>query len=457
LLNSRDVTDRRSLEQQLHHQAFHDSLTGLANRTLFIDRLDRALIRSQRQTASVAVMFLDIDDFKSINDSLGHEAGDRVLAAVGQRLALEIRLGDTLARIGGDEFAIVVDLGAATESADAIALRILRSFGDGLQIGNESVSIQLSIGVALNGPLAESPEVLVRNADLAMYTAKRNGKDRFETFEQAMYDDAAHRYDLVTDLRQALANEELEVYYQPIIALHDSHVVGAEALVRWNRQGFGMIPAIEFIEIAESTQLIIPLGEWVLNQACVQAQQWRDRGVVDESFFISVNLSPRQLGEQNIVESVFQALRSSRLPANSLVLEITESSILLDGEIGLARVNSLKSLGVRLAIDDYGTGYSSLSRLADLPLEIVKIDKSFIDRLTPEGAGRALVQSIIDVTSALGMSCIAEGVELEAQRAALVEMGCDNMQGYLFAKPMPSVEIDLMLRVLAIAQPTITT
>jgi diguanylate cyclase (GGDEF)-like protein/PAS domain S-box-containing protein len=457
LLNSRDVTDRRSLEQQLHHQAFHDSLTGLANRTLFIDRLDRALIRSQRQTASVAVMFLDIDDFKSINDSLGHEAGDRVLAAVGQRLALEIRLGDTLARIGGDEFAIVVDLGAATESADAIALRMLRSFGDGLQIGNESVSIQLSIGVALNGPLAESPEVLVRNADLAMYTAKRNGKDRFETFEQAMYNDAAHRYDLVTDLRQALANEELEVYYQPIIALHDSHVVGAEALVRWNRQGFGMIPAIEFIEIAESTQLIIPLGEWVLNQACVQAQQWRDRGVVDESFFISVNLSPRQLGEQNIVESVFQALRSSRLPANSLVLEITESSILLDGEIGLARVNSLKSLGVRLAIDDYGTGYSSLSRLADLPLEIVKIDKSFIDRLTPEGAGRALVQSIIDVTSALGMSCIAEGVELEAQRAALVEMGCDNMQGYLFAKPMPSVEIDLMLRVLAIAQPTITT
>jgi diguanylate cyclase (GGDEF)-like protein/PAS domain S-box-containing protein len=457
LLNSRDVTDRRSLEQRLHHQAFHDSLTGLANRALFIDRLDRALLRSQRQAASVAVMFLDIDDFKSINDSLGHEAGDRVLTAVGERLSLEIRLGDTLARIGGDEFAIVVDLGVATESAEAIALRILRSFGDRLQIGNERVSIQLSIGIALNGPLAESPEVLVRNADLAMYTAKRNGKDRFETFEQAMYNDAAHRYDLVTDLRQALANEELEVYYQPIIALHDSHVVGAEALVRWNRQGFGMIPAIEFIEIAESTQLIIPLGEWVLGQACVQAQQWRDRRVVDESFFVSVNLSPRQLGEDNIVESVFQALRSSRLPANSLVLEITESSILLDGEIGLARLNSLKSLGVRLAIDDYGTGYSSLSRLADLPLEIVKIDKSFIDRLTPEGAGRALVQSIIDVTSALGMSCIAEGVELEAQRAALVEMGCDSMQGYLFAKPMPSVEIDLMLRVLAIAQPTITT
>jgi diguanylate cyclase (GGDEF)-like protein/PAS domain S-box-containing protein len=456
LLNSRDVTDRRSLEQQLQHQAFHDSLTGLANRALFIDRLDRALVRSRRHTASVAVMFLDVDDFKSINDSLGHEAGDRVLVAVGERLALEIRLGDTLARIGGDEFAVIVDLGASSESADAIATRILRAFDDGVQIGNENVSVQLSIGIALNGPTAESPDVLVRNADLAMYTAKRKGKDRCETFEEEMYRDAAHRYDLVTDLRHALVNGELEVYYQPIIALLDSRVVGAEALVRWNRRGVGMIPAIEFIEIAESTQLIIPLGEWVLDQACTQSQQWKDRGVVDDAFFMSVNLSPRQLGDPNIVERVSSALQSSKLPANALVLEITESSILLEGELGLDQIHRLKSLGVRLAIDDYGTGYSSLSRLADLPLEIVKIDKSFIDRLTPEGAGRALVQSIIDVTSALGMSCIAEGVELEAQRIALIEMGCDNMQGYLFSEPLPAVEVDLMLRVAAITNPTTT-
>jgi diguanylate cyclase (GGDEF)-like protein/PAS domain S-box-containing protein len=457
LLNSRDVTDRRSLEQQLHHQAFHDSLTGLANRALFLDRLDRALLGSRRDAVKVAVMFLDIDEFKSINDSLGHAAGDKVLAAVGERLALEIRPGDTLARIGGDEFAVVVDLGVATECADAIAIRILRAFDTPVQIGIESVLVQLSIGIALNGPMANSPEVLVRNADLAMYTAKRNGKDRFETFAQAMYDDAAHRYDLVTDLRQALANEELEVYYQPIVALDDSHLVGAEALVRWNRRGLGMIPAIEFIEIAESTQLIIPLGEWVLGQACAQAQHWKGRGVVDGSFYISVNLSPRQVTEQDVVESVSRALRSSGLPPSSLVLEITESSILLEGEIGLARVNSLKSLGVRLAIDDYGTGYSSLSRLANLPLEIVKIDKSFIDRLTSGGTGRALVQSIIDVTSALGMSCIAEGVELEAQRTALIEMGCESMQGYLFAKPMSSLEMDLMLRLLAVTEPTITT
>ncbi len=457
LLNSRDVTERRSLEQQLHHQAFHDSLTGLANRALFLDRLDRALLRAQRQAVSVAVLFLDIDDFKSINDRLGHEAGDKVLVVVGEHLAHAIRLGDTLARIGGDEFAIVVDLKATAESADAIATRILRAFADPIQIGNESVSVQVSIGIAINGPLAETPEMLVRNADLAMYTAKRNGKNQFEVFAQSMYNDAAHRYDLIADLRQALASEELEVYYQPVVSLRDSHVVGAEALVRWNRKDYGMIPASEFIDIAESTQLIIPLGKWVLDQACVQARQWRDGGLVDKSFFVSVNLSPRQIGEPDIVEIVSRALQSSRLPAKSLVLEITESSILLDDEIGLTRVNMLKALGVRLAIDDYGTGYSSLSRLADLPLEIVKIDKSFIDRLTPDGSGKALVQSIIDVTSALGMSCIAEGVELEAQRTALIEMGCEYMQGYLYAKPMPASEIDLMSRVIAIQHPTIPT
>ena len=283
-----------------------------------------------------------------------------------------------------------------------------------------------------------------------MYTAKRNGKDRVEMFEESMYSQAAHRYDLVSELRQALANEELEVFYQPIVTTHDSRVVGVEALARWNRRGFGMIPANEFIEAAESTQLIIPLGEWVLNQACVQAQNWRENGVVDDSFFVSVNLSARQLSELNIVEVVSRALRTSRLPASSLVLEITESFLMLDSNVALASIHSLKALGLRLAIDDYGTGYSSLSRLADLPVDVVKIDKSFIDRLTQGKAGRALVQSVIDVTNALGMSCVAEGVEVEEQRVALDEMGCDCTQGYLFAKPMPTTEADLMLRILGI-------
>jgi diguanylate cyclase (GGDEF)-like protein/PAS domain S-box-containing protein len=454
LLNSRDVTERRSLEQQIHYQAFHDALTGLANRALFLDRLSQALLRTLRQTDSVAVMFLDIDDFKTINDSLGHEAGDKVLVAVSERLALVMRPGDTLARLGGDEFAIMLDFVTLSESADAVANRILEALREPIQIGSQSVSIQASIGIALSGTPVEEPEVLLRNADLAMYTAKRNGKDRFEMFEQAMYNQAAYRYDVVNELRQAIAKEELEVFYQPIVTAHFARAEGVEALVRWNHKRFGMIPAIEFITVAESTQLIIPLGEWVLNQACTQAQAWRNAGVVDDAFYVSVNLSPRQVEEPNIVEKVSSALRVSGLPASALVLEITESFLMLDFDTGLARLNSLKALGLRLAIDDYGTGYSSLNRLADLPVDIVKIDKSFIDRLTVVGSGKALVQSVIDVTSALGMSCTAEGVEMKEQRALLDEMGCDSMQGYLFAMPMPAIEADLMLRILGMPQST---
>jgi diguanylate cyclase (GGDEF)-like protein/PAS domain S-box-containing protein len=454
LLNSRDVTERRSLEEQLKHQAFHDELTGLANRSLFLDRLGHALLPTHRHEVSVAVMFLDIDEFKAINDRLGHEAGDKVLIAVGERLALAIRPSDTLARLGGDEFAIMLDQGLTSGAIDAIAARILQTIREPIQVGDDVVSIEASIGIAMSNTSIEGPEDLVRNADLAMYTAKRNGKDRVERFEQSMYDRASFRYDLAAELRHAISNDELEVHYQPIVAAHDAHVLGIEALARWNRGQYGMMPAIEFIEIAESTQLIIPLGEWVLNQACTQAQTWRDSGLVDDSFFVSVNVSARQLSEPGVTERVSQALLSSGLPSSCLVLEITESFLMLDFDAGVARLNSLKSLGLRLAIDDYGTGFSSLHRLADLPVDIVKIDRSFVGRLSEIGAGRALVQSIIDVTSALGLSCIAEGVETELQRTALDEMGCDCMQGYLFAKPMPSEETGLMLRMMGTPQPT---
>jgi diguanylate cyclase (GGDEF)-like protein/PAS domain S-box-containing protein len=454
LVNSRDVTERRSLERQLAHQAFHDSLTGLANRALFTDRLGQLLQRARRESVTVAVMFLDIDDFKNINDSLGHEAGDRVLVAVGQRLGLALRPGDTLARFGGDEFAILLEFGTVSDVEGTVATRIFDALRDPIVVGNDRVSLQVSIGIAMNNTPEEGADDLLRNADLAMYSAKRNGKNRCERYRQEMYNDAVYRYDLAAELRQALIAEELQVFYQPIVTAHDTRLVGVEALVRWNHGRLGMIPAIDFIEIAESTNLIIPLGEWVLNQACAQAQAWKEGGVVEDAFYVSVNLSAHQLADPLIVDKVARALGESKLPSKSLVLEITESVLMLDFEACLGRLNSLKSLGLRLAIDDYGTGYSTLHRLADLPVQIVKIDKSFIDRLTQKGPGRALVQSIIDLTSALGMSCVAEGVEVQAQRTALDEMGCDDLQGYLFAKAMPPIEAGVMLRVLGMSLPS---
>jgi diguanylate cyclase (GGDEF)-like protein/PAS domain S-box-containing protein len=454
VLNCRDVTERRLLEQELHHQAFHDSLTGLANRALFLDRLSHALHRAEREAVSVAVLFLDIDDFKTINDSIGHEAGDRVLIAVGERIQLAIRPGDSLARLGGDEFAVLLDFGDMPESAELVANRIAEQLGQVIQVGDESLVIRASIGIALNVGDTLGPDELLRNADLAMYMAKRAGQGRFEVFEQSMYNQAVRRYDLASELRQALDGEGLEVYYQPIVSAQHATPVGAEALIRWNHPRYGMTPAIEFVEIAESTGLIVQLGEWVLNQACAQAQIWRAADVVDDSFYVSVNLSARQLVEPGVVESVRQALKISGLPARALVLEITESTLMLDYSASLTRLSALKALGLALALDDYGTGYSSLNRLANLPVDIVKIDKSFIDQVTSDRLGRALVQSIIDVTSALGMTSVAEGVEIVDQLEALVEMGCNSIQGYLFARPMTSVDAAVSLHLLRSAQPT---
>ena len=454
VLNSRDVTEYHYLEQQLHDVAFHDAMTGLANRSFFVDQVSHALDRANGQVNSIAVLHIDIDDFKNINDSIGHEAGNKVLAAVGDSLALAMRPGDTLARLEGDEFAILLEIGGLLEVAQTVADRIVRVFDEPLQVGDGSLPLHISIGIAPNGSLDDGPDSLLRNANLAMGSAKRSGKCRSEMFQEEMHSEAVHRHDLATELFRALEHEDLQVFYQPIVTAHNSRVVGAEALVRWNHGRFGMIPAIEFIEIAESSRLIIVLGDWVLNMACAQAQSWRETGVVDESFYVSVNLSARQLGEPEIVDRVARALRDSGLPPSALVLEITESTLMLNFKAGLARLHSLRELGLRLALDDYGTGYSSLNRLATLPVDIVKIDKTFIDRLTTDKAGEALVKSIVDVVNALGISCIAEGVETPDQRDALAKMGCDSIQGYLFARPTSAPEAALILRSLGAPQST---
>ncbi|MCW2599705.1 MAG: hypothetical protein JWM02_1534 [Frankiales bacterium] len=438
VLNSRDVTDRRSLERELNRQAFHDSLTGLANRALFLDRVAHALGRANREAGPVALLFLDIDDFKVVNDSLGHPAGDELLVAVAERLKASTRPGDTVARLGGDEFALLLESGRMPESAHVVARRVVEALTTPIRIGTDDVSVRASIGIALGQPPDDGPDDLLRNADLAMYMAKQNGKGRFEMFRPAMHEEAVRRLETSADLRRGIEGGQLEVFYQPIVDVHTATAIGAEALVRWHHPSRGLVGPVDFIPVAESTGLIVPLGKWVLTEACRQAQSWRRSGLTDDSFYISINLSARQLQDPALLDDVAAALRDSGLPADAVVLEVTESAVIQDLDVAVARLQALKALGLRLAVDDFGTGYSSLSYLRNLPVDVVKIDKSFVDRITLDPEGAAMVRSVLDLSSALGLTSIAEGVEQDDQLALLDELGCDTVQGYLFARPMPS-------------------
>ena len=435
VLNSRDVTDRRSLEQELNRQAFHDTLTGLANRALFLDRLSHAMDRGDRRADPVAVLFLDIDDFKTVNDSLGHPAGDHLLVAVAGRLKAATRPGDTVARFGGDEFAVLVETGTMPEAAEVVANRIAEALIPTFRLEGNDLDVRASIGIALGQRPQESPDDLLRDADLAMYLAKRNGKGRFEMYRPDMHTEAIHRLETAADLRSGLEAGQFEVFYQPIVETHTRRLAGAEALVRWRHPSRGVMAPLEFIPIAEVTGLIVPLGRQVLRDATRQAQAWRQSGLVDESFYISVNLSARQLKDSELLDDVSRALVDSGLPPDALILEVTESTLVDNLDVTLPRLHALKSLGLRLAVDDFGTGYSSLSYLADLPVSVVKIDKSFIDRITRDAEGTAMVRGVIDLSRALGLTCTAEGVECQDQLVVLDELGCDSVQGYLFARP----------------------
>jgi diguanylate cyclase (GGDEF)-like protein/PAS domain S-box-containing protein len=443
VLNSRDISERKAFEDQLAHQAFHDPVTKLANRALFSDRVEHALMRAQRGLPEIAVMFIDLDDFKTVNDSLGHAAGDEVLREVGRRLRIAVRPTDTVARFGGDEFAVLLDgVTGSAEAADAAA-RILRALDTPVEIDGKRVFPRASVGICLVGEDVDTPEAaeLLRNADVAMYMAKRDSKGSYRVFEPTMHERVVERLELRSDLQHALALEQLELHYQPVVRLAGRKILGVEALVRWNHPSRGVIPPIQFIPVAEETGLIVPMGRWILETACREAVRLHELFPRDEQLTMSVNLSVRQLQSETLVGDVRKALALTGLPASALVLEITESLMLTDTDYALQQLHDLKALGIRLAMDDFGTGYSSLSYLSRFPVDILKMDRSFVGSKDNE----ALTSAIIALGTSLSLDVVAEGIELPEQASALEVLGCELGQGYLFARPMESHQLDEFL------------
>ncbi len=435
VVNYSDITERRALEEQLTHQAFHDSLTNLANRALFKNRVEHALARGARYSGAVSVLFLDLDDFKTVNDGLGHAAGDELLVAVAGRLTRCLREMDTAARLGGDEFAVLLE-DARSGQAQRTAERILETLKAPFSVLGCEVFTGASIGIAARTAGAEGPEELLRNADVAMYMAKSRGKDRWEMFDPGMYLATVTRLEMKADLQRALEQDGLVLHYQPIVSMEDGGVRGVEALLRFQHPDRGLVPPLEFISIAEETGLIVPIGRWVLNKACLQMKEWQQCYPRQTAFGISVNLSPRQLMDPGLLNDVLAALRESGLRAEDLLLEITESTLLDDSEAMIARLGQLKSLGVRLAIDDFGTGYSSLSYLQRFPIDFLKIDKTFVDQIHDGSGNAAVAHTIIELAHMLQLKTIAEGVEQAVQAERLLALHCDLAQGYLFSVPL---------------------
>jgi diguanylate cyclase (GGDEF)-like protein len=432
------------LYERVRHQAFHDPLTRLANRSLFRDRLDHALARSTRGLRSVSVLFVDLDDFKTVNDSHGHTVGDALLVAAGERLSSVVRPGDTVARLGGDEFAVLLEDVEDAREAVAPAERILAAFSVPFQVGGNELFIGGSIGVAVGAAGEKTADELLRNADFAMYQAKSMGKGRYALFEPRMRDAAVERVELATLLRGAVDRDELVLHYQPIIELRSGVVRGLEALLRWQQPERGMLMPGNFIDIAEETGLIVPIGRWVLREACRQARIWQERFASDPPLSISVNISARQFSDPRLVSDVAAAVRDSGIPPSSLVLEITESLLVKETDGTIAKLRAIRAMGVRLAIDDFGTGYSSLSYLQRFPLDVLKIDRAFVDGVG--GAeGSALVRSIVDIGRSLHLATVAEGIERAEQPAQLLALECDMGQGFLMNRPQDARAIDAFL------------
>ena len=438
-----DITDRKIAEQRIAHMAHHDALTGLPNRVLLRDRIQQAIAQAHRNSSQLAVLFIDLDRFKTINDSLGHQLGDRLLQSVASRILVCVREGDTVARVGGDEFVIVIPELEASSDASVVASKILEVLADSFHLHGNDLHAAASIGIALYPSDGGDAETLMRNADTAMYYAKDSGRANFQFFTQHMNVAAQQRLSLENALRRALENREFEVHYQPLFDLRDRSITGFEALVRWNPPGAAQVPPSEFIAAAEESGLIVPIGEFVMHEALRQAKTWQSPG---RRLVISVNVSANQLARSNFVERLRRALHETGIDPKLVELEVTEGVIIEGASDAREAIDQIAALGVGIAIDDFGTGYSGLAYLKRLPIDMVKIDQSFVRDLTIDPDDAAIVTAIVAMANSLGVQVVAEGVETEEQLAELLRLGCHRGQGYLLARPMAAAAVARLLR-----------
>lgn len=441
-----DITERKRAEEMLRHNAMHDLLTGLPNRALFLEHLRRVINRSPLRKSNFAVLFLDFDGFKLINDSLGHAAGDELLRCIAQRLQSVIRANDVVARLGGDEFTILLDELLEPQDFINVVERIQSIFREPFQIEGREIFISASIGIALKDEKYLSPEDILRDADIAMYRAKSAGKARYEIFNQQMHEQITRRLQLETELRSAFEKNEFLVFYQPVVELATHEIMGFEALIRWQHPTHGLIMPGEFIPIAEETGVIVPIGEWVLEEACRQLCEWQARYPYNQSLTVSINLSCKQFTQLDLAERVRKILVRTGLNARSLRLEVTETHIMENNHLAVTIMNDLRNLGVRLSIDDFGTGYSSLSYLQRLPIDYLKIDRSFVGLLDSTQENREIVKAIVMLAKNLGMDVIAEGIETIAQAETLMNLECRFGQGYLYSKPTDAKAAENLLK-----------
>jgi diguanylate cyclase (GGDEF)-like protein len=435
---STSLAQLRALEQKLAHQAYHDALTGLANRVLFHDRINDALARADEGAGMVSVLFIDLDDFKTVNDTMGHAAGDALLTAIASRIAACVGPDALAARLGGDEFAVLLPNVTHEIEARAAADRVLVALGDPVVIDGEAIVTHASIGIASHVGAKDADE-LMKHADVAMYTAKRNGKGRFDEFQPTMSLTVARRHQVRVGLQRAISQGEFVVHYQPVLDTTTGGIIGTEALVRWKDPARGLTPPVEFVGVAEETGLIVPIGRYVLREACRQGAKW---SVATPGLRVFVNLSPRQLTDPDLVGDVQEALTVSGLAQEQLFLEVTETAMMQDIDEAKRALDALKRVGVGLAIDDFGTGFSSLSRLRVLPIDVLKIAKPIIDAICESPSDEAFVKSIVALGHVIGLEVIAEGVEQVEQYARLVAMGCDYVQGFYYAPSMEAAQTE---------------